>query len=93
MLKFIELNKTNMKLLRTIFYFPFIFYITIITLITIIKYLKAGFMRDEKGKIVFSEDWFMHVGIPIFESKLYLREHLAWIFWIVIASIITYFNI
>ena len=81
-----------MKILKAIFISPFLLYVLVIVLKNVFKYIKMGYMRDDKGKLILSEDWFMQIAIPVLQRKEPLRRHICWIFWITIALFITSLN-
>ena len=81
-----------MRIIKMIFGIPFTIYLFFIMLKLIIVYIKSGQMMDEHGKFFLPTDWFNKVCYPVFDSKMHLRQHICWIFWITIALFITSLN-
>jgi hypothetical protein len=70
-----------MKIINTIFYFPFVVYVFVLFLITIIK------IHKKQGKL--SQELFNQHFQTVLETKWQMRNHFSWIFWIIIALFIT----
>jgi hypothetical protein len=81
-----------MKIIKSIFAIPYILYCVFPLWKLMYKNIKE---RKEKGELQqfnINYESITNQWLEIFEKKGHLEKHICWIFWIVIASIITYFN-
>jgi hypothetical protein len=81
------------SIIRFIIQLPFIIYLGFIMFKMIKQSKNMGNMSDSNGKWVFSQEWMQKVCFPVLDTKIYLKKHICWIFWIVISILITLYKI